>query len=131
MSEQYWSARFVPTYVPTTSPNRAVFELNWCRFRAQIVPVSSPRRHSFEPKSCRFRAQTVNLSSPVRAVIEPCSSCYRTLFVLLSSTFVLCPFEHWLLNMLRGKTWRFFQQVSFSKLNRFDSWKLTHLGRFV
>ena len=40
--------------LPTSSPDRAVFELlcskKMCLFRAQLVPFSSPDRASFEPK---------------------------------------------------------------------------------
>ena len=81
------------------------------------MPVSSPRRYSFGPKSCRFRARIVHLPSPVRAVIEP----FRAVSIRALAVEICCA----------AKLGDFFQQVSFSKHNRFDSWKLTHLERFV
>ena len=101
--------------VPTSSPNRAAFERITCLFGAQLVPFSSPDRTSFEPKKIFFRAQIVPISCPNRASFEPCSCCYRALFELLSSPFMLCPFEHWLCNMLRGKTWRYFSAGQFQQ----------------
>ena len=96
--------------VPFSSPERACFELNWCRFRAQEVILSSPNRPDFVPEPCIFRALFVLL------LVEPCSSCYGALFVLLSSSLLLCSFEHWLSNMLRGKTWRYFSAGHFQQV---------------
>ena len=108
---------------------RANLEPKSCRFRPYKVPVSSSTGTAFEPRSCQFRAQKDILSSPncddfvlEPCIFQPCSCCYRYLFELLLSPvralvepFVLCPFEHWLLNMLRGKTWRFFSAGQFQQ----------------
>ena len=131
--------------MPTSSPNRAVFEPRTCLFRAQLVPFSSPRSYSFEPKSSRFRARTVHLSSPVRAVtcgalfellwsplravIEPSSAAESDLLKNIA-TYLTASAR---MNSSTGCQicCDIFQQVTFSRHNRFDSWKLTHLGRFV
>ena len=101
----YFRALSLGVCVPPSSTNRAVFEPKTC--------VSSSTGAVFEPRSCQFRAQEDILSSRNCADFEPEPYIFRALFVLLSSPFVLCPFEHWLFNMLRGKAWRFFAADQF------------------
>ena len=76
----YFRAPPLVVCVPTTSPNREVFEPKLtCPFRGQLVPFSSPDRASFEPKKILFRAQIVPISSPNRTSFELFSCCYRAL----------------------------------------------------
>ena len=94
--------------VPTSSPNRAVFEHITCLFWAQLVPFSSPDCASFMPKEIFFRAQIVPSSCPNRTPFEPCSCCYRALSCCVHSSTgcsICCA----------AKLGDFFQQVSFSK----------------
>ena len=117
------SCHFWAYNVPVSSSTGAVFEPRSCQFQAQEDILSSPNRADFVPEPCIFRALFVLLSSPVGAVIEPCLCCYRALSCCVHlSTGWICG---------TAKLGDFFEQVSFSKHNRFDSWKQTHLGRFV
>ena len=101
-------------------PNLLIFEpylrVFACQLRAQIVPFSSLKRACFELSWCRFWVEIVPVLSRNRADFEPEPCIFQVLFVLLSSTFVLCPFKHWLLmTCCAAKLGDFLQQISFSK----------------
>ena len=100
--------------MPVSSSTGAVFEPRSCQFRAQEDILSSPNRAHFVPEQCIFRALFVLLLSPVRAVSS------RALAVKYVARQSLAIF--------------FSSSVSASitvLLDKFDSWKLTHLGRVI
>ena len=93
------------------------------------MSVSSSTRAVFEPRSCQFRAQEDILSSPNRANFEPEPCIFRAMFVLISSTFVLCPFE--LLNILPGNTRRQASKVSEQPHVKTVWWSKTYLYKLL